>query len=97
MTDDVLSQIKARQKKKGDKEDTATQLYQSISTMKDFRLDPASWSSLSRLDKKVLHYYRIMEYHYMDQINEKHDRERKLAQQKQDFMNKLPQQARGGR
>jgi hypothetical protein len=33
-----------------------------------------------------------MEGHYMDQISEKQDRETKMTQQKQEFLNKLPQQ-----
>ncbi len=98
LTDDVLAKIKARDLLRqcastaGRKSGKPTQLYQSISIMKEFRLDPASWNSLSRLDKKILHYHRIMEGHYMDQISEKQDRETKMTQQKQEFLNKLPQQ-----
>jgi hypothetical protein len=94
LTDEVLLEIDARSARhsRESENQAPTKLYQSISTMKEFRLKHASWRYLSRLVKNILHYHRIMEGHYMDQINEKHDRERKQAQQKQAFLNKLPQQ-----
>lgn len=60
--------------------------------MKEFNVTPSSWNKMSRADKKALHYHRIMEGHYMGQVNEKHERDRKRAEQKQEFMANLPQQ-----
>jgi len=34
--------------------------------MKEYRLSPLQWSCLSRIDKKILHYSRIMEVYYLE-------------------------------
>ena len=96
LTDEVLSEIEARQKKKKDRT-PATPLYQSISTMKEFNMTSFQWHNLSRLDKKLLHYHRVMESHYLDQMHEEGKREREREEERRKFMYKLPTQIRRGR
>lgn len=97
MTDDILSEIEARQRKRADKSDPPTRLYQSISIMKEFQMSPSEWNSLSRTDKKILHYHRIMECHYLDKLEEKRTQEMKREEEKQKFLSKLPRQMKRGR
>jgi hypothetical protein len=94
LTDKILLKIN----KKKQKEDLPTLLYQNISTMKEFKITPEKWSNLSRIDRKVLYYYRVMESYYIEQVNEKHSKDLKKEQMKQEFLNKLPaQNVRRGR
>jgi len=76
----------------------ATQLYQQVLTMKEMGLDPGQWKRLSRIDKRILHYFRIMQNYYFEfsprQIKAR--REAKEAEQKrkqQDLMAKMPKMA----
>ena len=58
-------------------------------------MTPSQWHNLSRLDKKLLHYHRVMESYYMDEMHEEGKRERE--DEKRKFMDKLPTQIRRGR
>ena len=74
-----MARIKRRQIEQGQSiEKPPSLLYQSISTMREFNLTPADWSKLSRIDKKVLYYFRAMEGHYFDIENEKSKQKSKL-------------------
>jgi hypothetical protein len=34
--------------------------------MKEFNMTPEQWSKTPRLDKKIMHYFRMMESYYQD-------------------------------
>jgi len=57
--------LKRRSIERGSKEKPEP-LFSDIATLKDFGLTPAKWSKLSRLDKKILHYWRAMQGFYED-------------------------------
>ena len=44
----------------------ATDLYQAVTTMKEFNLSPAQWAATTRLDKKVMMYHRAVERYHQD-------------------------------
>jgi len=69
-----------------------TFLYQMVSTMKDFGLSPKSWAALSRIDKKILYYYRLMDNYYTVLSNEKQLSDLKTKQTNSSFMSKRPRQ-----
>ena len=74
-----MARIKRRQIEQGQSiEKPPSLLYQSLSTMREFNLVPADWSKLSRIDKKVLYYFRAMEGHYFDIEKEKGRQKAKL-------------------
>ena len=89
LTDKVLSEIEARQKKN---RSYSTPLYQKISVMKEFRMTPSEWNSLARVDRKILTYHRIMEGHYIDEMEEKMNRDMEREKEKQKLMTKMPKQ-----
>ncbi len=91
MTDEVLSKIEARQKKKGDAT-TSTALYQAASTMKDYHLSPRQWGRLLSFDKKVLTYTRMMEQHYLDSYREEAEKKRDIEDRQRQMMKDMPQQ-----
>lgn len=63
LDEDTLSAIEARSKKSRASMKT-TWLYNDIATMKEFKMTPIEWASLSRTRKKILNYFRIMENHF---------------------------------
>ncbi|MBN2568126.1 MAG: hypothetical protein JXB42_01715 [Deltaproteobacteria bacterium] len=89
LTDDVLSAIRKKQKK-GRPE--TTDLYQSIATMKDFGMTPGQWKNLSRFDKRLLHYHRVMEGYYFGEMTERAERDAGRDRERQEFLNSLPKQ-----
>ena len=91
LTDEILSAIEGRQKKK-ENEQRATELYQAVSTMKDFHLSPTEWRQLPRLDRKILIYSRIMEQHYLDTVHEEQKRKMDAERRQRDFVSNLPKQ-----
>ena len=48
------------------KKEDITSLYSNVLTMKEYRLTPSEWFKLSKLDKKILTYARIMEVYYIE-------------------------------
>ena len=54
--------------------------------MREFGLSPGEWSALSNVDKKVLHWFRVMENHYYDIERQKSEQKAKLDETKK----KLP-------
>jgi len=58
--------------------------------MKDFHLAPREWRALGRIDKKVLHYARLMEGYYMDQDREQIKQEAEGEKRRQEFIKSLP-------
>ena len=98
LTDEILSKIEKRQEKK-DSGATSTALYQAASTLKDYHLSPSQWRRLSRFDKKVLTYARIMEQHYQDTFLEEAERKRDVEKRQREMMNNMPKQilSRSGR
>jgi len=91
LTAEVLSAIDKRSKKKNNQK--ATDLYQAVSTMKEFNLSPAEWRRLSRLDKKILIYSRVMEQHYIDCIHEEHNRKLEQERKRREMMDRMPKLA----
>ena len=91
LTDEVLSKIKKRQKRK-DHDITSTSLYQAASTMKDYHLSPREWRRLSSFDQKVLIYTRMMEQHYQDVLMEEAEPKREREQRQKDMMSNMPKQ-----
>ena len=91
LTDEVLSKIEQRQAKK-ESNQTSTELYQAASTMKEYHMTPFEWRRLSRLDRKILIYTRVMEQHFMDTMHEDHERKRELERERQKLMDNMPKQ-----
>lgn len=91
LTDEVLSTIEERQKKK-ERGQTSTALYQAASTMKEYRLSPSQWRRLSNLDKKILIYARVMEQHYLDCVYEDQERKRDQEKRQKEMMANMPKQ-----
>ena len=60
-------------------------------------MTPSEWHSLSRIDKKVLHYHRVMEGHYLDKMTETRERDAEREKERRKFMDRLPKQMRRGR
>lgn len=95
LTDDVLEEIKKRQKEVKD-DRPITSLYQSIITLKEYGLSPSQWSALSDIDKKILIYTRTMENYYIDlhpeRIKQRKDaKQAKREQNMKDLKSKFPQ------
>jgi len=65
--------------------------------MKDFHLAPREWRNLSRIDKKVLHYARLMEGYYMDVDREQMKQEAEGEKRRRDFLGSLPSTIPRGR
>ena len=65
--------------------------------MKEFGLTPAEWHDLSCVDKKLLHYHRVMEGYYMDQMHEESERQAEIEKERRGFVDRLPRQVRRGR
>jgi len=65
--------------------------------MKEFNMTPSQWQQTTSLDKRILHYHRVMEGHYLDLYHEKMERESKMKQSQQELMSKMPKQLRRGR
>jgi len=66
----------------------ATGLYHDILTMKEFNLAPDQWRRLTRIDRKILHAWRIVQEYHLDMQAGK-------AREKtggSDFIKKLPRQ-----
>ena len=55
-------------------------------------MTPSQWHGLPRLDKKILHYHRAMEGHYLDQMHEEGKQEREREEERRKFVDKLPEQ-----
>ena len=68
LDDSAMARLKRRRIEAGDGA-KVTDLYQSISTMKDFGFTPEQWAKTSRLDRKILHYHRAAESYHMDMAN----------------------------
>jgi len=87
----VLKKIEQRSK---EDRTSPTMLYQSIFTMRHFRMAPDEWKRLSRIDRRVLHYQLVMENHYQATAYEKQkhemDKKRKESEAKQRMMSKMP-------
>jgi|GEM_PF-4607653 len=63
--------------------------------MKEYRLTPFQWSYLSRIDKKILIYSRIMEVYYLEFSPErvemrKQAKEAKHKRKMDGLMNRMP-------
>ena len=91
LTDDILSIIEKRQKKKENNVES-TVLYQAVSTMKDYHLSPEQWGRLCNFDRKVLIYTRIMEQHYTDTFMEEAERKRDAEKRQRDMFSQMPKQ-----
>ncbi len=93
--DKAFARIKRRQIEQGKSlERPPSLLYQSISTMREFGMVPDQWEKLSRLDKKVLHYYRAMEGYYFDIARAEAEQKTKTEKEKQRF-HKMQRRGRG--
>lgn len=75
--------------------DVSTPMYQTVLTCKEFHLSPLEWGRLSRFDRLIMMYQRVMEEHYTDTAKEKHEAERKKKEKEREIMNKyMPKLAR---
>ncbi len=76
-------------------------MYQDILTIKELGLPVSEFSRLSRIDKKALFYFRIMEGYYWDKANKKAKKkaaqEQKRKDDEQKMLKNLPKQSRLGR
>ncbi len=95
MTDEVEAKLKKlRDENKDNRESTA--LYSNILTMKEYGLTPHEWKQLSRIDKKILNYARVMETYYIEYSPDRIDmrkqaKESKLKARQQSLVAKMPQ------
>lgn len=94
LTDEILEEHRKRQekKKRGQKKDKeeSTELYQDTLTMREFKLTPAQWKQISRIDRKILYYSRLMESIYMDMDQETNTKINDAEAKRQAFLNSLP-------
>jgi hypothetical protein len=58
--------------------------------MKDYGLSPREWGELTRLQKRILHYARIMEKFYLGRIHADMDAKRKRKAGHPDVMAAMP-------
>lgn len=71
----------------------STEGYQAALTIKEFHISPVEWGELSRFDKKVLMYQRIMEDYYMTERTEKQKAEYEKEKSRREFLSKhMPKQ-----
>ena len=97
LSDEVLEKAESLQKKEKD-DRPVTPLYQSILTMKEMGLAPDQWRRLSRIDKRILHYFRVMQSYYFEfsprQIKARRDAaDAELKRKQGDLMSKMPRVA----
>ena len=93
MTEDILEANRKRQAKKrrGKKrEPESTQLYQDTLTMREFGYTPREWKEITRTDRKILYYSRLMESIYFDMEQENGKQKSDGDKRVQDFLNSLP-------
>ena len=90
MTDEILSELESK-KKKGQ---SVTALYNEISTMQAFGLRPNDWKKLSRFDRLLLNYQRVMQQYYEGKIWDDKKKEMEREKQNQKFMASLPKTRR---
>jgi len=69
---------------------TTKPLYQETMVMRHFRMTPKEWGSISRMDRTILSYSRLMENHYEALQIEKQQKEAKREQARQKAMSKMP-------
>ena len=89
----MLTKLDQRQEER--KAESTTPLYQDIAVMKASRLSPAQWCRLSRLDKKILHYFRIIEVYYIEFSPERvkmraQAKEAEKKRKQQEILGKMP-------
>jgi hypothetical protein len=66
-----------------------------VLTLKEHHIQPGEWARLSRFDKKVFLYQRVMEEYYTAMLDEKREKEREKIRQRQEFFSKnMPKLAR---
>ena len=58
--------------------------------MKDFSMDPWQFKRLTRLDRKILHYTRVMDQHFQAEEMERHKKEMEMEANRQKLMGKMP-------
>ena len=63
-----------------------------VLTIKEFKLSPFDWQRLSRFDRKVLMYQRVMEEHYMANMREEMEKEWKKEEQRRKMLAGMPRQ-----
>jgi len=93
LTDEILEENRKRQAKKRrrkKKDPESTQLYQDTLTMREFGYTPREWKEITRTDRKILYYSRLMESIYLDMEQESGKRESEGEKRVQDFLNTLP-------
>jgi len=100
LTDDVLKKLEQRQGER--KAESTTPLYQDIAAMKASRLSPSQWRNLSGTDRKVLHYFRVMEIYHIEfspeRIKMREDtKAAERAKRDQHILGKMPGLAPRGR
>jgi len=61
--------------------------------MKAFNLSPGEWQGLTRFQRLLLHYQRVMEHHYEASAMEKRKKEIEREQNSRKFLCGLPRQA----
>jgi len=88
LTDPVIRRIERRNARRD--EDPPTILYQDVGAMNDFNLAPAEWRRMSALDRRILHYYRVMRNHYIDSAREAAEQEAERERKARDVMDKMP-------
>jgi len=87
LNDRVLARLRKKRIGEGGSE-SATPLYQDVGTMAEFNLTPGQWHRLGSVDKKILHYFRLMREYHLDVHVE---RSRQQSGQPASFMTKMPQ------
>ena len=85
MTDEILSELQNRDGGKA-----VTPHYSAIAIMKHFGLSPGEWQNLTRFDKLMLTYQRVMSGYYERKAIEKQRQEAERAQMRERSMANLP-------
>lgn len=95
LTKAIQRKIITRSKKEKGAKNTA--LYNETVVMSEFNISPDAWEDLNSIDKRVLNYSLLLKYHQQAEHMEAQERQRKLEQNKQKVMGKLPTFSTGGR
>lgn len=55
-------------------------------------MTPGQWKGLSGFDRRLLHYHRVMEGYYFDEMTERSERDSGRDRERQEFLSSLPKQ-----
>ena len=92
LTDEILEEIQNTQKKEDPPK--TTELYQDLMTVKELGMSIKDFHHLSRIDKKILYYFRVMESYLfesqMKKMKKKADQDRQKQENERKTMSQMP-------